>query len=63
MKGEVAQQVSNHKYLGVNIDKLQWSDHAKITEVKINKRMYFLRKLTKLHVDKTLITLFYKSVV
>ena len=41
----------------------RWADHKKITKAKINKRRYFLRKVTKLHVDKTLITLFYKSIV
>ena len=57
--GEAAQQVSNYKYLRVTIeDRLQWSDLA-----KNNKRIYFLRKLTKFHVDKTLITLFYRSTV
>ena len=58
-KGEVVQRVPNYKYLGVTIDeRLWWSDHVKITKAIINKRMYFLRKLTKLHVDKTLVTLF-----
>ena len=57
IKGEVVQQVPNYQYLFVIIgDRLQPSDHVKI-KAKSNKRMYFLRKLTKLHVDKTLITL------
>ena len=47
--------MSHYKYLGVIIDdRLQWSDHVKITKAKINKKMYFLRKLTKLCVDKIL---------
>ena len=47
IKGEEVQLVSNFKYLVVTIDdRLQWSDHVKITKAKINKRMYFLIKLS-----------------
>ena len=42
---------------------MQWPDRVKVTKAKINRRIYFLRKLTKLHGDKTLITLFHKSIV
>ena len=38
-------------------------DHVKMTKAKINKRMDFLRKLKRLYVGKTLITLFYKPIV
>ena len=60
IKGEVVQQVSKYKYLGVTIDeKLQRSDYVKITKTKGNKRIYFLRKLTILYVNKTLIYSFF----
>ena len=58
IKGEVTHQVSSYKFSRVSIeDRLQWADHVKTSKSKINKRMYFLRKLTKLDVDKTLIIL------
>ena len=37
------------------------SDH--IDNIKANKRLYFVRKFCQFKVDRTLITLFYKSVI
>ena len=60
----VIEQVSSYKYLGVTIDdKLQWSEHINNIRSKANKRLYFVRKLGQFKVDKTLITLFYKSII
>ena len=57
-------QVCTYKYLGVAIDgKLHWSDHINNIKSKANKRLYVIRKLGQLKVDRTLITLFYKSVI
>ena len=58
------EQVSSYKYLGVIIDnKLTWEEQAKSVNSKINKRMFFLRKLNSFHVDKTILELFYSSVI
>ena len=57
-------QVYTYKYLGVTIDeKLHWSDHINNNKSKANKQLYFVRKLGQFKVDRTLITLFYKSVI
>ena len=58
------EQVDSYKYLGVIIDnKLTWVEQAKSVSSKINKRMFFLRKLNSFHVDKTILELFYSSVI
>ena len=60
----IIQQVSTYTYLGGTIDeKLHWSDHINNIKSKANKRLYFVRKLGQFKVDRTLITLFYKSVI
>lgn len=64
IEGETVEQVKSYKYLGVLINnKLDWSDHALSITSKINKRMFFVRKLNYFKVDKTLISLFYQSVI
>lgn len=64
IEGETVEQVKSYKYLGVLINnKLDWSDHALSITSKINKRMFFVRKLNYFKVDKTLISLFYLSVI
>ena len=64
IKGEKIEQVNCYKYLGVTIDSnLQWNEHAKVVKNKMNRRMYFLRKLGQLKVDRDLCTLFFKSVI
>ena len=58
------EQVHTYKYLGVIIDnKLKWDEQASAVSKKINKRMFFLRKLNSFHVDKTLLSLFYRSTI
>ena len=37
--------------------------HINSQVAKANKRLYFLRKLNEFHVDKTIMSLFYKSVI
>lgn len=64
IKGETIEQVDSYKYLGITIDsKLQWGEHISNTLKKVNKRLYFVRKLGQLKVDKKLITLFYGSII
>ena len=61
---QIIDQVCTYKYLGITIDeKLHWSDHINNIKSKANKRLYFVRKLGQFKVDRTLITLFYKSVI
>ena len=64
ISGKIIEQVSTYKYLGVTIDeKLHWSGHVNNIKSKANKRLYFVWKLGWFKVDRTLITLFYKSVI
>ena len=57
---QMIDQVSIYKYLEVTIDeKLYWSDH--INNIKSRANSIFVKKLGQFKVDKTLITLFYKS--
>ena len=58
------EQVSEYKYLGTTIScKLDWSKNVNIIQKKANQRLYFLRQLKKLHIDNTLLVLFYKSII
>ena len=64
MNNQIIEQVSTYKYLRVTIDEeLQWSHPINNIKSKEKKRLYIVRKLSKFKVDKTLITLFYKSVI
>jgi hypothetical protein len=61
---ESVEVVDKYKYLGVIIDD-QLSMKANVEQVtcKSRKRLYFLRKLNEFNIDKTLIRLFYDSVI
>ena len=64
VKNEEVEQVETYKYLGVTIDdKLNWNAHAKTVLKKLNSRLYFLRKLNSFHVEKMLLSLFYKTML
>ena len=64
INGEKVDRVENYKYLGVTVDdKLKWSEHVNTIQQKINKRMYFLRKLSQFNIDKTICTLFYRATI
>ena len=64
INGTVIEQVDSYKYLGVVIDnKLRWEEQATAVSKKINKRMFFLRKLSSFHVDNTLLDLFYETTI
>ena len=50
--------------IGCTIDKhLRLEDHVRTQVKRANKRMYHLNNLRKLNVDKTIITMFYSSVI
>ncbi|PIK37783.1 hypothetical protein BSL78_25381 [Apostichopus japonicus] len=62
--GEQVEQVDKYKYLGTMLsNNIDWSSNATIVHKKANQRLYFLRKLKNLRVDKTIMTLFYKSLI
>ena len=62
--GEVVERVESYKYLGTHIDsRLSWNTHAKVVKRKASQRLYFLRKLNECRVDRTIMKLFYESVI
>ena len=64
IKEENIEIVETYRYLGTVIDnKLSWADQCKTVVSKSQQRMYFLRKLRSFHVDRTILRLFYKSVI
>ena len=64
MRGETIEFVASFKYLGTIIDnKLSWIDHCQNVYAKAQQRLYFLRKMYSFHVDRTILLLFYKSVI
>ena len=64
INNENVELVSNYTYLGNVInDKLKVNDNVIKIQKKVNQRLYFLRKLKSFHVDNTILTLFYKSIV
>ena len=64
IKGDNIEIVKKYKYLGTTLDnKLTWIDECAAIVSKARTRMYFLRKLGSLHVDKSILSLFYKSIV
>ena len=61
---EVVEVVNEYKYLGTIIDdKLTGETNVARICKKANQRMYFLRKLRDINMDKTIMNLFYKSIV
>ena len=64
IKGCTIEQVDLYTYLGIIIDnQLNWDAHALSVLNKVNKRMYFLRKLGSFQIDFTIMSLFYTSVI
>ena len=64
INAQIIDQVCAYKDLGITIDeKLNWSDHINNIKSKASKRLYFVRKLGQFKVGRTIITLFYKSVI
>ena len=61
IKDENIEIVPKYKYLGTTIDnKLIWHDECTSSVARAQTRMFYLRKLSSLHVDTSL---FYKSIV
>lgn len=64
INGDNVDIVLSYKYLGTTVDsQLSWGDHVKCLVKKGNQRLYFLRKLRSFHVDRTIMNLFYVTVI
>ena len=64
INNSVIDVVGSFKYLGTMFSSdLKWTLHTKMQVAKTNQRLYFLRKLREFHVDRTIMSLFYKSVI
>ena len=56
--------VTEYKYLGTIIDhKLTWNSNTDYLYKKGHQRLYFLRRLRYLHVDSTILYMFYKTCI
>lgn len=61
---ETVDRVEEYKYLGLMIDnQLKGSANTNMVFKKCKQRLYFLRILNNLHVDRHIISLFYKSTI
>ena len=57
-------QVPSYKYLGVIIqNNLKWNERVTAQVKKADQRMYHVRRLRKLTIDKNILCLFYNSTV
>ena len=64
IQGEHVDMVTNYTYLGSDVDnKLKGCDNVNKIYKKANKRLYFLRKLKNVNVDKSILTMFYKCII
>ena len=64
ISGQAVDVVKTYKYLGTTLDdKLDGDENINNVYKKANQRLYFVRKLRKCHIDKTIMSMFYKSVV
>ena len=58
------ERVNEYKYLGTIVDdQLNWNRNTEKTFRKANQRLYFLRKLKKFQVDRTILCLFYQTLI
>ena len=64
IKGDNVELVEEYKYLGNIIDhKLEGNLNVSRIHKKCNQRLYFLRKLKAVKVDRAILTLFYRSII
>ncbi len=64
IKSQTVERVDEYKYLGIMIDnKLTGNSNTKLVYSKCNQRVHHLRILNNIRVDKTIISLLYKSIV
>ena len=64
INGQHIEIVHSYKYLGTTIDdKLTWDDNTMNLYKKVQQRLYFLRKLNALHIDRNVLFVFHDSFV
>ena len=64
IKGSQVEIVPSYKYLGVHLDKdLNWKENTNAVVKKAQSRMFFLRKLRSFGVSRTLMNIFYQSIL
>ena len=64
INGQHIEIVHSYKYMGTTIgDKLRWDDNAMNLYKKGQQRLYFLRKLNTLHIDRNIVFVFHDSFV
>ena len=64
INNETVEIVHTYKYLGFTVDdKLNWHEHCNELIKKINKRMYFLRKLKSFRLNNEVLYTFYCSIL
>ena len=64
INNERVEIVHTYKYLGFTVDdKLNWHEHCNELIKKINKRMYFLRKLELFRLNNEVLYTFYCSIL
>lgn len=64
LHGKEVQQVEQYKYLGTIItNTLDWTENTLSLRKKANQRLYFLRKLNNIRVDRTIMVLFYQALI
>ena len=58
------EQVKEYKYLGsIVTNTLDWTKNTQTLCQKTNKRLYFLRMMNNIHVDRIILVLFYQSLI
>jgi hypothetical protein len=64
IRGVPVDIVEDYKYLGVHIDNiLNWAKNTQALYKKGQSRLYFLRRLRSFNIDRTMLRMFYESVV
>ena len=64
INGQIVECVDNYKYLGTIIDsKLSFEANCETVYKKANQRLHCLRKLSSFHIDRKLLTMFYRCFI
>ena len=64
INGEIVEQVTTYKYLGVHFDsQLLWGPHVQYVCSRISQRLHFLRRLRVHGVNKNVMILFYRAAI
>ena len=64
IKGQAIEQVKSYKYLGTIIDStLNFKLNCEAVCRKGHQRLFCLRKLSRFHIDRTMMTLFYRAFI